>query len=185
MKLRFLSLLLSLCAGVVHADESITGVYAGVGVGRATLHRVDFHRSDFEAHDTGFKALAGYRILRGLAIEASYADYGEVQKDVRGVRLVGEIDAFSVAVVGMIPLRNIDLIGKAGFAAWDGTLSADRTGRQVDDNDIDPTLGLGVQYRNGRFAFRAELEALSLRFSDTESDGDWIDFISVGMNWRF
>jgi hypothetical protein len=190
MKLRVLPLLLSLCAGVAHADESITGAYAGVSIGRATLHQVDFFRSDFEAHDTGFKALGGYRILRGLAIEAGYADYGEIEKEVRGVRLVGEIDAFSVAVVGMIPLQGIDLFGKAGFAAWDGTLSADRAGRAASENDIDPMLGLGVQYRNGRLAVRAEVEAMTLSFDvvgddDDDVDSDWLDFISVGMLWSF
>lgn len=189
MRLRFLSLLLSLCAGVAYADQPIMGAYAGAAVGRATLHEVDFFRSDFEAHDTAFKVLAGYRFNRGLAVEASYSDYGKQAENVRGVRLVGEIDAFSVAVVGLIPLRAIDLFGKAGFAAWDGTLSADRTGREVSGSDIDPSLGLGVQYRNGRFAVRAEVEALILGFDgdDPDDDGDdnWLDFISLGASWSF
>jgi hypothetical protein len=100
--------------------------------------------------------------------------------------LAGDIEAFSVAVVGLIPLQKIDLFGKAGFGAWDGT-SADRTGRRVSDNDIDPFLGLGVQYRSGRFAVRAEVEAQALSFSAGSHgrDGDWLDFISVGMTWSF
>jgi hypothetical protein len=183
MKLRFLSLLLSLCAGVVYADEPIIGPYAGVGVGRATLHRARVFRSDIEAHDTGFKALVGYRSLKGLAFEASYANYGEQEK---GDRLAGEIDAFSVAVVGLISLQTIDLFGKAGFGAWDGT-TANRAGQEVSDNDIDPMLGIGVQYRSGRFAVRGEIEAQALSFSAGSHgrDGDWLDFISVGTTWSF
>jgi hypothetical protein len=183
MKLSCVALLLTLCAGVVRADEPITGAYVGAGIGRATLHRTRLTRSDVEAHDRGSKILAGYRVLNGLAFEASYADYGKAQKD---VRLLGDIDAFSVAVVGLIQLQQLDLFGKAGFGAWAGT-SADRTGRQVRDNDIDPILGLGVQYRSGRFAVRAEVEAQALSFAagNHGRDGDLLDFISVGMSWRF
>jgi len=183
MKLRFLSLLLPLCAGVAHADELVTGPYAGVSVGRATLHRARLTRSDIEAHDKGFKALVGYRVLSGLAFEVGYADYGKVTKD---VRLSGEVDAFSVAVVGLIQLRDFDLFGKAGFGAWEGT-TADRTGREVRDNDIDPILGIGAQYRSGRFAMRAEIEAQQLSFAAGQHgrDGDVVDFISVGASWRF
>jgi hypothetical protein len=159
------------------------GAYAGVGVGRATLHRARFGRSDIEAHDTAFKALVGYRALRGLGFEASYADFGEISKR---DRLAGDIDAFNVSVVGLIPLDKVDLFGKAGFGAWRGT-TADNTGREVRDNDIDPTLGIGVQLRNGRFAVRAEVEAQLLSFAAGEHgrDGDWLDFISVGAQWSF
>lgn len=183
MKLRFLSLLLPLCAGVAHADEPVIGTYVGAGIGRATLHRARLTRSDIEAHDTGFKALVGRRVFRGLAFEASYTDYGKMEK---GARLFGDIDAFSVAVVGLIPLQEIDLFGKVGFGAWEGT-TADRAGREVRDNDIDPILGIGAQYRSGRFAVRAEIEAQALSFAAGEHgrDGDWVDLISVGASWSF
>ena len=81
MKLRLLSLLpLALFASVAHADEPVMGAYAGMSAGRATLHRERLTRSSVEAHDTAFKALFGYRSLRGLAFEASYADFGNMNR---------------------------------------------------------------------------------------------------------
>lgn len=172
-----------LSLGLAHADEPIMAAYAGMGVGRATLHRERVFRSGIEGHDTGLKALVGYRALRGLAFEASYVDFGEIQKR---DRLAGDIDAFSVAIIGLIPLRKVDLFGKAGFGAWRGT-TADNAGRGVRDDDIDPVLGMGVQLRTGRLALRAEVEAQFLSFSAGEHgrDGDWVDLISVGANWSF
>jgi hypothetical protein len=182
-KLRLLALLLPLCAGVAQADETLAGFYAGASAGRAVLHRERIFRSGIEAHDTGFKALAGYRLFPGLAFEASYADYGDIQKD---TRLAGEIDVFSAAAVGLIQLRDWDLFGKAGLGRWEGT-TADNAGREVRDNDVDPMIGIGAQYRAGRFAMRAEIEAQQLSFAAGEHgrDGDWVNFFSLGASLRF
>ncbi|GFE79855.1 hypothetical protein GCM10011487_18550 [Steroidobacter agaridevorans] len=184
MKLCLLLLLpVAWFATTAHADEPIMGAYVGAGAGRATLHRERFGRSGFEAHDAAFKALIGYRTLRGLAFEASYADFGEMSN---GDRLTGDIQALSVAIVGLIQLRQVDLFGKAGFGAWRGT-TADRIGQEVRDDDIDPIMALGVQLRSGRFAVRAEFEAQFLSFAAGEHgrDGDWLDCISVSANWSF
>lgn len=182
-KLSLLSLLLPLCAGAAQADEPVMGFYAGAGIGRATLHRARLTRSDVEAHDRGFKALLGYRSLPALAFEATYTDYGDIQEN---TRLAGNVDAFSVAVLGLIQLREFDLFGKVGLGAWDGT-TFNNAGQEVEDNDIDPILGIGAQYRSGRFAVRAEIEAQQLSFAAGEHgrDGDWVDLISVGASWTF
>ena len=182
-KLRFLPLLLPLCASVAQADEVITGFYAGAAAGRAVLHRERIFRSGVEAHDTGIKALVGYRAFPALAFEASYADYGDIEKD---TRLAGEIDVFNAAVVGLIQLRDWDLFGKAGLGRWEGT-TANNAGIEVRDNDVDPMLGIGAQYRSGRFALRAEIEAQQLSFAAGEHgrDGDWINFFSLGASVRF
>lgn len=189
MNLRCFLLLLPVYAGVTHAEESaagaepVTGFYAGVAAGRATVHRARFTRSDVEAHDTGLKVMGGYRIFEGMAVEASYIDYGKSAKD---TRLAGEVDAFNVAIVGLIRLRQWDLFGKAGLGAWEGT-TADRTGREVRDDDVDPILGMGAQYRAGRFAIRAEAEAQQTSFAagDHGRDGDWVSLISLGASFRF
>jgi hypothetical protein len=174
---------LLLCAGVAQADEPVMGFYAGGSAGRAILHRERLFRSGIEAHDSAFKALVGYRALPALAFEASYADYGDITKD---TRLAGKIDVFSAAAVGLIQLREFDLFGKVGLGAWQGT-TFDRAGRQVRDNDIDPFIGIGAQYRAGRFAVRIESEAQQLSFAAGEHgrDGDWINFISAGASWTF
>jgi hypothetical protein len=182
-KFILVTLLFPLCTSVAQADESLTGFYAGVGVGRAVLHRERLFRSGVEAHDRGVKALVGYRAFPGLAFEANYADFGDIEKD---TRLAGEIDVFSAAVVGLIQLRDWDLFGKAGLGRWEGT-TANNAGQEVRDNDVDPLIGIGAQYRSGRFAVRAEIEAQQLSFAAGEHgrDGDWVNFFSVGASLRF
>jgi hypothetical protein len=183
MKQCFLALLLPLCTCVAQADESLAGVYVGGSVGRAVLHRERLFRSGIEAHDTASKALVGYRVFPALAFEVSYSDYGDIKKD---TRLAGDIDVFSAAVVGLIQLQQFDLFGKAGLGRWEGT-TADSAGREVRDNDIDPLIGIGAQYRAGHFALRAEIEAQQLSFAAGEHgrDGDWVNVFSVGASVRF
>lgn len=178
-----LTLLLPLCAGVAQAEDPVMGFYAGASAGRAVLHRERLFRSGIEADDSAYKALIGYRTLPALAVEASYGDYGDIRK---GTRLAGKIDVFNVAVVGLIQLRDWDLFGKAGLGRWSGT-TANNAGQEVRDNDIDPFIGIGAQYRAGRFAVRVESEAQQLSFAAGEHgrDGDWINFISVGASWTF
>ena len=180
---RFLPLLLPLCTGVAQADETLAGVYVGGGVGRAVLHRERLFRSGIEAHDTAYKALVGYRVYPALAFEVNYADFGDIKKD---TRLAGEIDVFSAAAVGLIQLRQWDLFGKAGLGRWEGT-TMDNAGREVRDNDVDPLIGIGAQYRSGPLALRAEIEAQQLSFSAGEHgrDGDWVNMFSVGASVRF
>lgn len=182
-ELRWLSLFLPLCAGVAQADEPAMGFYAGASAGRAILHRERFTRSGIEAHDTGSKAFVGYRVYPGLALEATYADYGDIEKD---TRLAGNIDVFSAAAVGLIQLRQWDLFGKVGLGRWDGT-TVNNAGQTVNDSDIDPFIGIGAQFRSGRFALRVESEAQQLSFAAGEHgrDGDWINFISLGASWTF
>jgi hypothetical protein len=184
MKQVFLSiLLLPLCASVAEAQDPAMGFYAGASAGQAILHRERLFRSGIEAHDTGYKALVGYRTQPALAVEASYADYGDIQK---GTRLAGKIDVFNVAVVGLIQLREWDLFGKVGLGRWSGT-TANNAGREIRDNDIDPMIGIGAQFRVDRFALRVESEAQQLSFAAGEHgrDGDWINFISLGASWTF
>lgn len=181
--LRFLPLLLPLFAGAAQAKDPVLGFYAGGAAGRAVLHRERLFRSGIEEDDSGSKVFVGYRILPALAVEATYADYGDIKKD---TRLQGNIDVFSAAAVGLIQLRDWDLFGKVGLGAWDGT-SANNAGQKVDDNDIDPFIGIGAQYRAGHFAVRIESEGQQLSFDAGQHgrDGDWINFISIGASWTF
>jgi hypothetical protein len=182
-KLRLFTLLLTFCAATVQADEPAMGFYAGASAGRAVLHRERWSRSGIEAHDSASKAFVGYRVYPGLALEAAYADYGDIKE---GTRLEGNVDAFSVAAVGLIQLRQWDLFGKVGLGRWDGT-TANNAGQKVTDNDIDPLIGIGVQFRADRFAVRVESEAQLLSFAAGEHgrDGDWVNFISLGASWTF
>lgn len=190
MKSRSLAALLLLLAAAARADEPPVGFYAGLGAGSATLELEDADSTaDFKADDSAYKIILGYRFMKWLAVEGGYADYGQPQDDVLGVRLRGDFKAFTTAAVGLVPLGNFDLFGKLGFGAWDGSLQAIDFGGEVSEDNVDPLIGAGVQYRAGRFAMRVEIEGLGLGFdddNDDEADGDdWIDFVSLGATWNF
>lgn len=186
----FAALLLSLSAGVAHGAEPIKGFYVGGSVGNASLELEDADsREDFKADDTGFKLTAGYRILKYLAVEGGYIDYGKPEDRILGVPFEGHFTAVYASAVGMIPLGDFDLFGKAGLAAWEGSLENDRFDFRVSEDNVDPLVGFGAQYRFGRLALRVEFEGMLLGFdddNDDEADGDdWEYFSSIGATWTF
>jgi OOP family OmpA-OmpF porin len=185
-----LASLLLLAPGTAYAEDPPTGFYLGAGVGTATLELEDADSAaDFSGDDTGLKVVVGYRILKWVAVEAAYEDYGEPEDEVLGVPLRGEFDAFSVAAVGLLPLGNFDLFARGGIARWEGSLSAVGFDIEVSEDNTDPLFALGAQYRSGRLALRLEYAALLLGFdddADEEADGDdWVDLLSLGVTWTF
>jgi hypothetical protein len=185
----FASLLL-LAGGAAYADDPPLGFYLGAGVGSATLELEDSNSTaDFKGDDTGFKIAAGYRFMKWLAVEANYTDYGKPEDDVLGLRLQGDFDAFSVSVLGLLPLGDFDLFARGGLARWNGSLTAEPFGVEVSEDNTDPLIGFGAQFRVGQVAFRLEYEGLLLGFdddNDDEADGDdWEDMASLGVTWTF
>jgi OOP family OmpA-OmpF porin len=173
------------------AEERLTGFYVGGGVGKANVELEDSNTTaDFKGDDTGFKLIAGYRIIDWLAVEANYADYGKPSDRIFGLGFEGDVTAFSISAIGMLPLDSVDLFIRGGISRWDAKLRGlnDRFVLASDDN-VDPLFGLGAQLRFGNVAIRAEWEALLLGFDDDgddEADGDdWADMVSVGATVRF
>ena len=182
--------LFALAAQASAAERDLRGFYLGAGIGNATLELEDSESTaDFKGDDTGVKAIAGYRILDWLAVEANYAQYGEPSDRVFGIDLEGDFSAFSASAIALLPLQSVDLFGRAGIAAWDGTLRSVGFGGSASEDNVDPLFGLGAQVRLGGFALRVEWEALLLSFDDDdddESDGDdWVDMLSVGLTYQF
>lgn len=178
-----------LLTGQAFAAEPMTGFYIGAGVGRATVTLEDADSTvDFEGDDTGLRVMAGYRLFRYFAIEASYADYGTAEDTVLGLDLEGEFDAFQLTAVGLIPLGSVDLLGKLGFGAWEGTLR-DASGFEFSEDNVDPVIGLGAQLRAGHLAVRGEVESQLLGFDDDgddEADGDDdATLVSLSVTWSF
>lgn len=171
------------------AAEPVMGFYLGAGVGNAqvTLEDADT-ANDFEGDDTGVRIMAGYRLFRYFAVEANYEDYGTVDDTLFGVNLQGDFSAFQVSAVGLIPLGSVDLFGKLGFGAWEGTLS-DGFGFEYSEDNVDPVAGLGVQFRSGRMAVRLEAQSQLLGFDDDgddDADGDdTVGFTSFSFAWSF
>ena len=183
-------LAMMLLAGNALAAEPVMGFYAGAGVGNATLELADANSfADFEGDDTGFRLIAGYRLFRYFAIEANYTDYGDAEDTVLGLDLQGSFSAFHVSAVGLIPLGPVDLFGKAGIARWEGSLRLRGFDDEFSEDNVDPIIGLGAQWRVGQVTLRGEMEGLLLGFDDDgddEADGDdFIDFLSLSPTWAF
>ncbi len=187
----FLGAALLLSGAVASAAMQNEGYYVGVGVGQATLELEGTDSdSSFEGDDTAFRVIGGYRILRYLAVEAFFNDYGTAEDEVFGLNVAGEFRAFGVAAVGFIPFDTVDLFGKIGIARWDGKLiDADFDEQFFQEENFDPMLGIGVQLRLGQVALRAEVEGQLLSFDDDGdalADGDdWLTMFSVAATWTF
>lgn len=184
-----LLLLSPFCAGAQDAED-LRGFYLGAGVGYSSISLEDEDSpADFEGDDVGFKAIVGYRILRWVAVEASYADYGTQNDDLLGLSLNSDFEAYYLAGVGMFPIGVADIFAKAGIARWEGTLSNDAFGVSASEDNTDVIVGLGAQVRLGQVALRGEVEGLMLGFDDDgddEADGDdWIAFLSLSLTYRF
>ena len=112
--------------------------------------------------DIGFKILGGYQFHRNIAAELGYG----LMYDKSGV----EVKALEAVAVGMFPIANqFSIIGKLGLANIDVNPGDDKT---------ELTWGLGVQYD---FSRNLGVRALWQRY---ETD-DAVDFLAVGVTWKF
>ena len=112
--------------------------------------------------DIGFKILGGYQFHRNIAAELGYG----LMYDKSGV----EVKALEAVAVGMFPIANqFSIIGKLGLANVDVNPGDDKT---------ELTWGVGVQYD---FSRNLGVRALWQRY---ETD-DAIDFLAVGVTWKF
>jgi hypothetical protein len=165
-------------------------LYGGASIGRAELQLEDSDsRYDFKGHDTGYQFAVGYRIIKWVAVEANYTDYGRAQDDVLGVDLEGKFTSYSLSALGLWPIRDFDLFARAGIAHWDGHLKVVRSPVRSSENSNDPLFGVGAQYRVGNLALRLDAQNLLLGFDDDgddEADGDdWLSLYSFGFTYKF
>jgi OOP family OmpA-OmpF porin len=184
--------LLAASPAALAADPSLRGLYIGGGIGEATVEIEDNDSlADFKGDDTGYKFILGYRFIDWLAVELNYARYGEVQDELLGFSVQNELTALSVSALGMLPLGDFDLFGRAGIANVESDFRIVNLPGAIDSGDeIEPMFGIGVQYRPlPNLAIRAEWELISLDYDDNgadERDGDdWVDMLSLGVTYKF
>jgi OOP family OmpA-OmpF porin len=138
------------------AQATVPNFYIGAEVGQTDVGDED---------DTGFKFLGGYQFHRNIAAELGYG----LLFDKSGV----EVTSLEALAVGMFPLaNNFSLLGKLGFAM----LEADGPGGSEDETEL--TWAIGAQYD-----FTRNL-GVRLQFQRYETD-DSVDFLNVGVIWRF
>lgn len=138
------------------AQATVPNFYIGAEVGQTDVGSED---------DTGFKFLGGYQFHRNIAAELGYG----LLFDKSGV----EVTSLEAVAVGIFPLaNNFSLLGKLGFAM----IEAEGPGGSEDETEL--TWAIGAQYD-----FTRNL-GVRLQFQRYETD-DSVDFINVGVVWRF
>lgn len=188
-------MLLSVSGAAVAANSDVpTGFYLGGGLGRATvsLETPDF-RNDYEGESTSKRVFAGYRFIPYVAAEVAYDDFGESHDDIgdrfTSVDLYAKFHSFSAGPVGMLPLGPVDLKVKLALTSWKGTIGNRGFGVREDFDNVDASLGFGVQYRIKRLAIRSDLEVHMLGFDDDGDDekdfDDNVANLSFGVSWTF
>jgi OOP family OmpA-OmpF porin len=173
-------LVLTLCSftGIASA-----GGYVGAGAGITTVDVCDDINGAFpglscDDEDTGFKIFGGYKANEHFAIEALWADLGEVSVSGPGGSLSLSVDGFGAAAVGILPLNEkFGLFGKIGMFMWDISGGGLASGASDDGTDI--MFGAGVNWNlTQKFGLRAEWERFDV-------DGDDVDFLSIGAQFNF
>ena len=158
------------------------GIYLGVGIGQGGVQieeRFDGENFDFDANDTAYKLIAGWRFLDWPAVEANYVDLGTADDRIDGVDIEADVSGFSLAALGFLPIGPVDVYAKLGAVNWDAELSAPGTGFSGSGDGTDFMYGAGVQFRIWSLSFRGEYEIFDV------SDADTVDMISLGVTWTF
>lgn len=137
-----------------------------------------------DARDKGWKMFAGYRINRFFGFEGSFIDFGKFSltatSGAESTTVTARATAFSAAAVGIIPLGNFEVFGKAGIAkvkAQSREASLSGTTFKLGRDDNEAHYGLGAAYRfTSEWDLRAEWE----RIKDSR-----IDLFSIGFQYRY
>jgi hypothetical protein len=156
------------------AQAADNGIYLGASVGQSNVQY-----DDSFASATGFKAIAGWRFLDWLSVEANYVDLGSGDDTVLGEKIETDVNGVSLSAVGFVPIGPVDLFARVGALSWNADLTASNLGLKGSDDGTDLTYGIGAQFRVWSLSIRGEYEVFDV------SDADTVDMFSVGVTWTF
>jgi opacity protein-like surface antigen len=202
--MRWLVLPVALCAvspAAFAMDPSLRGFYIGGAIGNATVEFEDDWTGDtFDADDTGYKIIVGYRIIDWVAVEVNYSDYGAPVDRFLGRDVEMSFNGTSISALGMLPLGKFDLFGRLGISRLEGDLKVVGFRGSFSNEETEPMIGIGAQFRpTQNLAIRLEVEGVLLDASndddddddfwnddfDNDDDGDWVDMLSLGVTYKF
>jgi hypothetical protein len=162
---------LGLLTSAAHAADN--GVYLGGGIGGTKF--ANFHVpstiSLTVSTDVGWKAIAGVRLFDSFALEANYANFGEVDTLALNCLVTpcfsfsGHVAAkgYSGFAVGFLHLPVVDAFAKIGLANIKSRVRYPANiGLNSDDTRLDLAWGVGAQWHLGSFALRGEFEQFEL-----------------------
>ena len=167
------SVLFALGVGSVQADPN--AFYFGAGVTRNNLGNLGVYINPedpraFDINDaTSWKALAGFRPISPVAIEADYI--GAVARTVNrgdGFATRERVSAIAGYGVGFLPLGKLpaDIFAKAGFNSWRMNSSGLLPPGVVSESGTGFAWGIGLQAHVGRIGARVEYEKVEISRTD-------------------
>ncbi|WP_354622906.1 outer membrane beta-barrel protein [Psychromonas sp. MME2] len=165
-----------LTLGITGNALAENGFYAGASIGQSTIDACSGLTS-CDDEDIGWKIFGGWGVNSYLAFEASRVDFGEIDGYIDGSKVSAEIDGWTVAAKGTLPLsEQFALFGKFGMIMWDADGGDAASG--IDDDGSDLLYGLGAEYMfTDQFSIVGEWE-----WYDIDED---VDLFSVGVLYRF
>ncbi|MBD1389628.1 outer membrane beta-barrel protein [Neiella sp. HB171785] len=165
-----------LMLGMTGSAFAQNGFYAGASIGQTTIDACS-GIDNCDDEDIGWKIVGGWALNSNLAFEAAWVDFGEVDGAIDGSKISAEIDGWSVAAKGTLPLNDqFALFGKFGMIMWDVEGGGAASG--IDDDGNDPLYGLGAEY-----TFTDQLSIVGeWEWYDIDED---VDLFSVGVLYKF
>jgi hypothetical protein len=178
--------------------EDLLGIYVGGAIGQshveATASQVSgdispvTYSEPIDERHAAFKVMLGVRPISLVGAEIAYIDFGEPSGSLFGSP--ADISMKGAAAFGVLylPVPIVDVFLKAGVARLESTVNgsfcspcacdACRYSFQLNRTNTSGAGGVGVQYKFGPWAVRAEYE----RFN---AAGGNPSLLSAGVNWNF
>ncbi|WP_415905643.1 porin family protein [Neptuniibacter sp. QD48_55] len=153
--------------------------YLGGGVGKTSVDYVEVTGATVtDDSDTSWKIFGGYNFNKNFAVEFAYQDLGENSADVLNVPVKIEGDAYSVALLGKLPVgEKAEFFAKLGYAHIDADADINNLA-SVSEDDSDVLYGLGANY--------SVTEKVDLRLEWERMDfEDEVDTVSLGVIYNF
>jgi hypothetical protein len=169
---------------VVPAAHAKTGFYLGgsVGSSSADLDQAGSTRLNFDS--VGYKAFAGYGVMRFLAFEAAYTDFGQADESFGTSSFELDMKVGALWAIGILPATpRLTVYGRLGYSAWDAevttTVPPDPSmSDSSDGNDLAYGFGIGYNITN-HLGVQIEWENYEIE------DANEVTFGSLGVRWTF
>ena len=189
---------LALGTTVARAESGLFYLGAGVTKSSMTANLGGVYSAPTDLKNTSWKAFAGVRPLKWLAVEADYIDLGSGSTRQRfnnesSIDAYGESSAWAAYAVGFlpVPLPVVDVYGKAGVARWrlHSSFSVVSNSPPYDTwisstsstTGTDFAWGIGVQAHVKMFGLRLEYE----RFEGFEVNKNTANVASLSVFLNF
>lgn len=177
----------AMASSALAADKN--GLYIGGGLGWATLDvkgdSTDLGHLDFNEDDLGYKVFAGVRVLKFVAVEGGYVDFGTPSASFGSGSTVLDteikLDGWDLYGVGILPLGLFDVYAKVGYFWWDADIRAAIEGESERESDSgsDMAYGIGAALWLSQISIRAEFELFDV------AEAESVYMISINAAFTF